>query len=153
MQSCKCLNVRERVEVVEWNKKWSSPFPCCLMSRQCPWKKTLTEKKIILIESVNGGMVVIKWKNLCVHIFWMAPMSKMSFLSRATNTRIKIAITVEVSKRWWLNFQIQIISLSFYISHYKYFLYHLFKIFNETMQCVILDSLLESAVYFSLNPL
>ena len=42
----KCLNVRERVEVVEWNKKWSPPFPCCPVSRQCPWKKTLIEKKI-----------------------------------------------------------------------------------------------------------
>ena len=41
----KCLNVCERVEVVEWNKKWSSPFPCCPVSRQCPWKKTLIEKK------------------------------------------------------------------------------------------------------------
>ena len=36
----KCLNVRERVEVVE-----SPPFPCCPVSRQCPWKKTLIEKK------------------------------------------------------------------------------------------------------------
>ena len=41
----KCLNVREWVEVVEWNKKWSPPFPRCPMSRQCPWKKTLIEKK------------------------------------------------------------------------------------------------------------
>ena len=41
----KCLNVRERVQVVEWNKKWSPPFPCCPVSRQCPWKKTLMEKK------------------------------------------------------------------------------------------------------------
>ena len=31
----KCLNVREWVEVVEWNKEWSSPFPCCPVSRQC----------------------------------------------------------------------------------------------------------------------
>ena len=42
----KCLNVRERVEVVKWNKRWSPPFPCCPVSRQCPWKKILTEKKI-----------------------------------------------------------------------------------------------------------
>ena len=41
----KCLNVRERVEVVEWNKRRSPPFPCCPVSRQCPWKKTLIEKK------------------------------------------------------------------------------------------------------------
>ena len=32
----KCLNVRERVEVVEWNKRWSPPFPCCPVSYQCP---------------------------------------------------------------------------------------------------------------------
>ena len=24
----KCRNVREQVEVVEWNKRWSPPFPC-----------------------------------------------------------------------------------------------------------------------------
>ena len=41
----RCLNVRERVEVVEWNKKWSPHFSCCHESHQCPWKKTLTEKK------------------------------------------------------------------------------------------------------------
>ena len=41
----KCLNVRERVEVVEWNKRWSPPFPCCPVSCQCPWKKILIEKK------------------------------------------------------------------------------------------------------------
>ena len=41
----KCLNVRERVEVVEWNKRRSPPFPYCPVSRQCPWKKTLIEKK------------------------------------------------------------------------------------------------------------
>ena len=31
----KCLNVREWVEVVEWNKRWSPPFPCCPVSCQC----------------------------------------------------------------------------------------------------------------------
>ena len=41
----KCLNVRERVEVVEWNRKRFPPFPCCPVSCQCPWKKTLIEKK------------------------------------------------------------------------------------------------------------
>ena len=43
----KCLNVRERVEVVELNKRWSPPFPRCPLSRQCPWKKTLIQKKYI----------------------------------------------------------------------------------------------------------
>ena len=32
----KCLNVRERVGVVEWNKKWPPPFPYCPVSRQYP---------------------------------------------------------------------------------------------------------------------
>ena len=41
----KCLNVRERVEVVELNKRRPRPFPCCPVSRQCPWKKTVIEKK------------------------------------------------------------------------------------------------------------
>ena len=31
-----CLNVCERVEVVERNKRWSPFFPCCPVSRQCP---------------------------------------------------------------------------------------------------------------------
>ena len=41
----KCLNVRERLEEVEWNKQWSPPFPCCPVNSQCLWKKTLIEKK------------------------------------------------------------------------------------------------------------
>ena len=44
----KCLNVREWVEVVECNKRWSPPFPCCPVNRLCLWKKTPTEKKIPL---------------------------------------------------------------------------------------------------------
>ena len=40
----KFLNVRERLEVVKWNKRWSPPFPCRLVNLQCLWKKTLTEK-------------------------------------------------------------------------------------------------------------
>ena len=39
----KCLNVRERVEVVEWNQRLSPPSPCCPVNRQClcrkPWYK------------------------------------------------------------------------------------------------------------------
>ena len=41
----KCLNVRGRVEVVEWNERWSPLFSCCPVNRQCLWKKTLIEKK------------------------------------------------------------------------------------------------------------
>ena len=39
----KCLNFRERVEVIEWNKRWFPPIPCCPVSRQCR-KKTPIEK-------------------------------------------------------------------------------------------------------------
>ena len=46
MSANKCLNVRERVELVEWNKRRSPPFPCYPVSRQCPWKKTSIEKNI-----------------------------------------------------------------------------------------------------------
>ena len=42
--SNKCLNVRKRMEVVKWNKKRSPNFPCCPVSCQCPWKKTLIRK-------------------------------------------------------------------------------------------------------------
>ena len=41
----KCLNVRERVEVVERNKRRPPPFPCWPVSRQCSWKKNLIEKQ------------------------------------------------------------------------------------------------------------
>ena len=45
MQSCKQMsNVRERVEVVEPNKRWFPPFSFCPVSQQCLWKKTLIEK-------------------------------------------------------------------------------------------------------------
>ena len=38
-------NKRRVVEWNEWNKRRSPPFPCCPVNRQCPWKKTLIEKK------------------------------------------------------------------------------------------------------------
>ena len=41
----KCLNVREWVEKVEWNKRRFPPSPCCPVSHQCPSKKTMIEKK------------------------------------------------------------------------------------------------------------
>ena len=45
----KCLNICERVEVREWNKRWSPLFPCRLVSRQCLRKKTLIEYIYIYI--------------------------------------------------------------------------------------------------------
>ena len=47
----KCLNVREWVEVVDWNKRWPPPFPCCPVSRQCLCKKTLIEKKMSIYKN------------------------------------------------------------------------------------------------------
>ena len=40
----KCLDVRELVEIVESNKKWSPAFPYCPVNHQCLLKKTPTEK-------------------------------------------------------------------------------------------------------------
>ena len=43
----KCLNVCERGwRVVEWNKRWSPPFPCCSVNRQCLRKKTFKKKNL-----------------------------------------------------------------------------------------------------------
>ena len=39
---CKCSWAGGRV--VEWNSRWSPPFPYCPVSRQCPWKKILMGK-------------------------------------------------------------------------------------------------------------
>ena len=44
----KYLKVREWVEVVERNKRWSPLFPCCPVSRQCLWQKILIERKSIV---------------------------------------------------------------------------------------------------------
>ena len=41
----KCLNFLEWVEVIEWNRRWSSPLPYYPVNFQCLWKKTLIEKK------------------------------------------------------------------------------------------------------------
>ena len=35
------INVPERVEVLEWNKRWSPPFPCCPVNRQCLWQTSI----------------------------------------------------------------------------------------------------------------
>ena len=63
----KCLSVCERVEVVEWNKRWSSPFPCCPVSYQCPWNKTLIEKKSLwsVYFLLKGHLT---WENCTSHV-------------------------------------------------------------------------------------
>ena len=47
MQSCKQMSrCSWPGEVVEWNKRWSPPFPCCPVNCQWLWKKTLIEKNV-----------------------------------------------------------------------------------------------------------
>ena len=48
----KCFNVRPRVEVVEWNKRWSSTFICRPVNPQCLWKKTVIKKQQILLVEI-----------------------------------------------------------------------------------------------------
>ena len=47
----KCLDVRELVQIVESNKKWSPAFPYCPVNHQCLLKKTPTEKKSLSEDS------------------------------------------------------------------------------------------------------
>ena len=51
--SHKCLNIRERVEVTEWNKTGSPNFSYCTASCRYMLKKTLIEKKRKYFENVN----------------------------------------------------------------------------------------------------
>ena len=67
----KCLNVRERVEVVEWNKRWSPPFPCCPVSRQCLKENPDRKKKRAFFDnaikkiSVSGDTIpTLSWSSL-----------------------------------------------------------------------------------------
>ena len=62
----KCLNVREQTEVIKRNKRWSPPFPCCLVSRQCQWKKNPDRKKIPRM-SCNGFKILQREKNFITH--------------------------------------------------------------------------------------
>ena len=77
----KCLNVRERVEVVEWNKRWSPSFPCFPVSCQCPWKKTLIVKKYTsqcfqVFQGYSTLLCMIKlaklihWRKSCFFLFF-----------------------------------------------------------------------------------
>ena len=67
--SNKCLNVLERLGVVEWNKRWSPPFPCCPAICQFPWKKTLIEKKK-LQELIKDGIYPTGYNLLIVQGLW-----------------------------------------------------------------------------------
>ena len=57
-------NKRRVVEWNEWNKRRSPPFPCCPVNRQCPWKKTLIEKK----KKDNSDNRTILWVFLLILI-------------------------------------------------------------------------------------
>ena len=63
----KCLNVRQRVEVVDWNRIWSPPFPGWPVIRQCPWQKSLREKKVDL--KFKGKSQTLIWTR--TRITWL----------------------------------------------------------------------------------
>ena len=52
-----CLNVRERVEVVD------GILPSPAVSCQCPWKKTLIEKRNVYSHGIMANDFVRRWKN------------------------------------------------------------------------------------------
>ena len=51
--------------MVEWNKRWSLPFPCCPVTRQCPWKKNPDRKYIYIhissLTSINLNITAVKY--------------------------------------------------------------------------------------------
>ena len=63
-----CSWVRERVEVVEWNKRWPTPFPCCpVYVKENPDRKkdkslaetiSITPRHLIKLYSASPG-----WKS------------------------------------------------------------------------------------------
>ena len=64
MQTNKCLNVCELVEVLHRNKRWPSPFPCCPVNLQWAWKQGKIEKGgtsslILLIKTLDYVMIVL----------------------------------------------------------------------------------------------
>ena len=71
-----CLNVREQVEVVEWNERWPPPFPYCPVSCQCLWKKTLIGKKTSFVMIMR---LIIIDKFAIIH------MANLSIINIVTN--------------------------------------------------------------------
>ena len=103
----KCLNVRKRVKVVEWNKRWSTPFPSCPVSRQCPWKKTLTEKKnhefqfsLVITDEFTFGEETLHW-----HIpIWIWLLEQGHVSKRGIKLRLKITeiLRIPSPKIFWV---------------------------------------------------
>ena len=58
----KCLYVRERVEVVEWNKRWSPSFTCCPVSSDSsiPAKENPARKKDLPPEKKSMLMKIVR---------------------------------------------------------------------------------------------
>ena len=64
----KCLNVRERVEVAEWNKRWSPPFPGCpVIVSVC--EENPDRKKSMLVEAKRDLFLCLKLIELVYLIF------------------------------------------------------------------------------------
>ena len=63
----KCLDVRERVEVVDWNKKRSPHFPSFPLSCHCLGKKTLIKKNCELLLAV---LIYMQEQQDCFHETW-----------------------------------------------------------------------------------
>ena len=70
----KCLNVRERVEVVQWNKRWSPPFPCCPVI-VCVCEENPDRKKSMLVETKRDLFPCLKLIELVYLIFHHAQFS------------------------------------------------------------------------------
>ena len=78
----KCLNVRERVEVLEWNKRWSPSFPYCPVTsvsvKEIPDRKKVTINENVCFTDYTSGIrlsdcskLTVNWKNENdVTIFW-----------------------------------------------------------------------------------
>ena len=87
----KCLNVRERVEVVEWNRKRFPPFPCCPVSCQCPWKETLIEKKKKILKQLPAVFIVnLDWLGYCLTVLVTISLNYVYSVSLNSVLKIKI---------------------------------------------------------------
>ena len=66
--------------------RWYPPFPCCPVSHQCPWKKTLIEKKTNLYAQINS----LKKKCACI------------LLSSAIYTLTECNLPVSPMDKFWI---------------------------------------------------
>ena len=91
----KYLNVCEQVEVIEWNKRWYPPLPCCVVTRQCLWKKTLLSwsfyevyfflSRIIYKRGITCAPMLVERSVLVVKLFIKIPSAVPKYiLSRLT---------------------------------------------------------------------